>query len=184
MELTPLEKELNLKWAEYPENLKRRPVSSDEINKILHDKDCVKIANKVLNRYNTSLDDHTLSSCLHIAAWKCIGYWRPGFNKRFTSNLHTCLQWECRRELKNKCNKPLVTIGIPLDLVSKENNEIQQEITNSLSYLTEPESVAVDLVFYKGKKTRSVAKSLGITIKDAQTILESAMEKLEKVNAA
>ena len=84
-----------------------RTPSNEEVCAKLADAEVVGLMRSVSSSYRNQLSEDDRSSMAMWALYRCIGYWREGFGKKFTTNLWMFLHNEFRRELRRQRRKRL-----------------------------------------------------------------------------
>lgn len=116
----------------------RRPVSDEEYNQALANKDNLHVIKSVLVKYRKALSREDLQSCGLKALWRALQYYRPEFGQKFTTSLHLFVRWECNHELKKRPKGGYEVVAFfeeNMDFVRRSGNKGPEEELETLEDL-------------------------------------------------
>lgn len=100
-----------------------------QIEKLLNDKNIVKIMHKASNRFSNQLDKDEIYTCQINALWKSILNFKPDKNAKFTTYLYNGVFIECLKSIKfHKKHSKFCTKKLHNNLSKKDNSELLIDI--------------------------------------------------------
>lgn len=91
---------------------RRRHVTNEEMEVALKNTDNTNIIRSVLFKYKDLINEDDLETCGLSGLWRALGYFRPEYGKKFTTNLYQFVHFECRRELRKQKNHHKGNVGL------------------------------------------------------------------------
>ena len=122
----------------------KKPSSSD-FDELLKDKNCIKIANKVLKKYNKYLSKDEKFQCYCLGLYNCLFVYPYNGQVKFTAYLYRHVSYvvkNYRREF-NECPKK------PIHTFKKNNIDLSLDVQSIIDSLSEEEQKIVKLYYFE-----------------------------------
>ncbi len=170
----------------------RKVVTDEMMRTAMADRNNKNIIRKVLLLYHGLMTPSELETCGMHALWKTLQYHKPEFGKKFTSNLHTFVEWECKRELRRLNNEkrrkvPLSEVG---DLPAPENENLAPDHKDKMGQLwgwinsysfSEIQRTMIVEYFFEQRTYEEIGKRHGLSRESVRHKLDHAINRLRQL---
>ncbi len=149
-------------------------------------KDNRNVISAVLSRYRGQLPEHSLSHCAHVGLWKALQYHRPEFNQKFTTSLHTVLNWVCLSEYRSIYGRKRKHQVFFTELTSEHEALLDKGVDDRMSHVrecmgllpSESDRKIINQYYFEQMTMQQIAEANGFTKETASKRVAEAVNVL------
>ncbi len=162
----------------------RRAVTDNEFEIAYKNRDNRKVIDSVTGKYCKVIDRDDLQSAGMMALWRCLGYHDDSYNQKFTTSLWRFTDWECKRVLRSKKNKPQSMQLSAIDIDVAETNELSEDskfVRECVQLLPPTEKHILEMYYYENRTMEEIGKLNGYSKEAARQKINKSLKKLEEI---
>lgn len=160
---------------------KKREIDNAEFESAYKNRDNLRIMNKVCSKYRATIPADEIERCKLISLWEAMKAYDPNGGKKFTSFLHTRIDWECKRKI-NEINRQKKRNGYEFQesLYILYKNKDTAEIKDILDKLPIKFQKVLDQRFFHRMTMEEIAKENGYSRETARRYIIQALDLVRK----